>query len=61
MRAWEEEQDFASLVRADGEITAALSAEALDSVFELAAYTSHVDVIFDRLSTLTRREEPVHV
>jgi len=61
MRAWEEEQDFPGLVRADGEITAALPADALDSVFDPAAYTSHVDVIFDRLSALTRREEPVHV
>ena len=61
MRAWEEEQDFATLVREDGEIVAALPADALDSAFDLAAYTSHVDVIFDRLSALTRREEPVHV
>ena len=61
MRAWEEEQDFATLVREDGEIVAALPADALDSAFDLAAYTSHVDTIFDRLSALTRREEPVHV
>jgi adenylosuccinate lyase len=60
MQAWEEEQDFAELVRTDSEITAALDAAALDSVFDLGAYTRHVDVVFDRLHELTRREEPVH-
>jgi adenylosuccinate lyase len=60
MRAWEEEQDFAELVRADAEITGALDSDALDAVFDLGAYTRHVDVVFDRLRTLTRREEPVH-
>ncbi len=60
MRAWEEEQDFAALVRADSEITAALDPAALDEVFDLGAYTRHVDVVFDRLQALTRREEPVH-
>jgi adenylosuccinate lyase len=60
MRAWEEEQDFPSLVRSDGEITGELESGALDLVFDLAAYTRHVDVVFDRLSTLSRREEPVH-
>jgi adenylosuccinate lyase len=60
MRAWEEEQDFESLVRSDGEVASRLDAPALDAVFDLAAYTRHVDVVFDRLSTLTRREEPVH-
>jgi adenylosuccinate lyase len=60
MRAWEKEQDFAELVRGDSEITSRLDASALDEVFDLAAYTRHVDVVFDRLQALTRREEPVH-
>ena len=60
MRAWEEEQDFESLVRSDGEITSQLDSSSLDTVFDLAAYTRHVDVVFDRLSALTRREEPIH-
>jgi adenylosuccinate lyase len=60
MRAWEEEQDFAELVRTDGEITSALDAAALDEVFDLDAYTRHVDVVFDRLHELIAREEPVH-
>jgi adenylosuccinate lyase len=60
MRAWEEEQDFADLVRRDAEITSKLDSSALDEVFDLGAYTRHVDVVFDRLHALTRREEPVH-
>jgi adenylosuccinate lyase len=60
MRAWEEEQDFPDLVRRDGEITSRLEASALDEVFDLGAYTRHADVVFDRLHTLTRREEPIH-
>ena len=60
MRAWEEEQDFAELARADPEIAAALDAAALEDVFDLAVYTRHVDVVFERLHALTRREEPVH-
>jgi adenylosuccinate lyase len=60
MRAWQEEQDFADLVRADTEITAALDGAALDDVFDFGVYTRHVDVVFDRLHALTRREEPVH-
>ena len=60
MRAWEEEQDFPSLARSDSAISARLDASALDSVFELEAYTRHLDVVFDRLSALTRKEEPVH-
>ena len=60
MRAWEEEQDFAELVRADSEISSALDPTALEEVFDLGAYTRHVDVVFERLHALSRREEPVH-
>ena len=60
MRSWEEEQDFPTLVRSDAAISAQLDRAALDSVFDLEAYTRHVDVVFDRLSVLTRKEEPVH-
>jgi adenylosuccinate lyase len=60
MRAWEEEQDFPALARADAEIAERLDPAALDAVFDLDAYTRHTDVVFDRLSALTRREEPVH-
>jgi adenylosuccinate lyase len=60
MRAWEEEQDFAELVRADSELSSALDPAALEEVFDLDAYTRHVDVVFERLHSLSRREEPVH-
>jgi adenylosuccinate lyase len=60
MRAWEEEQDFETLIRSDGEIASTLDSDTLATVFDLAAYTRHVDVVFDRLTALTRREEPVH-
>ena len=60
MRAWDEEQDFPTLVRSDSAISAQLDAAALDAVFDLEAYTRHVDVVFDRLSALTRKEEPIH-
>jgi adenylosuccinate lyase len=52
MRAWDEELDFRELVRADSEIASRVD---LDAVFDLDAYTKHVDTVFNRL-----REEPVH-
>jgi adenylosuccinate lyase len=61
MSAWEEERDFPELARADAEITAVLDAKALDEVFDLGAFTRHVDVVFERLRALSQREEPVHV
>jgi adenylosuccinate lyase len=60
MRAWEEEQDFPDLVRSDSAISAQLDAAALDAVFDLEAYTRHVDVVFDRLSVLSPKKEAVH-
>jgi adenylosuccinate lyase len=61
MRAWEEEQDFRELVRADREIAGRID---LDAAFDLGAYTKHVDVVFERLRGLApanrHREEPVH-
>src|SRR5262245_48671246 len=53
MRAWEEEQDFRELVRADPEIRVDL-----DAVFDESVFTRHVDVVFDRLKTLVK--EAVH-
>jgi adenylosuccinate lyase len=61
MRAWEEEQDFRELVRADREISGRID---LDAAFDLAAYTKYVDVVFERLRAVApadrHREEPVH-
>ena len=55
MRAWDEGLDFPELVRADAEIAGCVE---LDSVFDLGAYTRHVDVVFERLRALSR--EQVH-
>jgi adenylosuccinate lyase len=52
MRAWDEELDFRELVRADDEISSRIEVEA---VFDLGAYTRHVDTVFSRLEG-----EPVH-
>jgi adenylosuccinate lyase len=57
LRAQEEERDFRELVRADAEIASRVD---LDSLFDLAWYTRHVDAVFERLAALERREEPVH-
>ena len=57
MRAWEEETDFAELVRNDPELAGSVH---LDAVFDLDATVRHVDAVFDRLHTLVRKEVPVH-
>jgi hypothetical protein len=57
MRAWDEELDFRELVRADEELASRLD---LDNVFDLGAYTRHVDTVFARLNSLAVKEEPVH-
>src|SRR5438477_705515 len=46
MRAWDEEQDFRELVRGDSEIAGRVE---VDKVFDEAAYTEHVDTVFERL------------
>jgi adenylosuccinate lyase len=57
LRAWDEEQDFRELVRADRELAGRVD---LDAVFDLSAYTRHVDTVFERLRSLVRKEETVH-
>jgi adenylosuccinate lyase len=57
MRAWDEDVDFRGLVRADEEIASRVD---LDAVFDLGAYTRHVDTVFARLSSLAVKEEPIH-
>jgi adenylosuccinate lyase len=56
LRAWDEGLDFRSLVEADGRIAARIDPAA---VFDLAAYTRHVDAVFERLHALTREEANV--
>jgi adenylosuccinate lyase len=57
LRAWDEEQDFRELVRADRDLASRVD---LDAVFELTAYTRHVDTVFERLRSLVGKEETVH-
>ena len=57
LRAWDEEQDFRELVRSDRQIAGRVD---LDNVFDLTAYTRHVDTVFERLRALVRKEETVH-
>ncbi len=57
MRAWDEELDFRELVRHDEEIVSRVD---LDAVFDLSAYTRHVDTVFARLHSIAVKEEPVH-
>jgi adenylosuccinate lyase len=61
LRAWDEELDFRELVGADPEIAAHLDAAALADAFDLGDALQHVDVLFERLTSLTsRKEEAVH-
>ncbi|HVR12981.1 MAG TPA: hypothetical protein VMS41_04325, partial [Gaiellaceae bacterium] len=57
MEAWDERRDFRELVATDPEIADRTD---LDAVFDLSAYTRHVDTVFDRLHALVQKEEPVH-
>jgi adenylosuccinate lyase len=54
MRAWEEERPFREIVAADPEIAARVD---LEAVFDLTAYTRHVDTVFDRLHALADKEK----
>jgi adenylosuccinate lyase len=61
LRAWDEELDFRALVEADPEITAHLDGAAIAEAFDLRDALRHVDVLFDRLTSLTtRKEEAIH-
>jgi adenylosuccinate lyase len=57
LRAWDEGLDFRELVQADAELAARVD---LARVFDLAAFTRHVDTVFERLRALVAtREEAV--
>ena len=57
MRAWDEGLDFRSLVRADAEIADRVNVTA---IFDMAAFTTHADVVFARLEALAADREEVH-
>ena len=56
MKAWDEGGDFKSLVSADKDITAKLSAEQIAKVFSLDTYLRNVDAIFARVFGLQNCE-----
>jgi len=49
MPAWRGEGNFLSLLKADADVTANLSAAALGALFDLDYHTKHVDTIFARV------------
>jgi adenylosuccinate lyase len=49
MRAWETGGDFLTLLKTDLEVSKALAAAELESLFDLAYHTRHVDTIFRRV------------
>jgi adenylosuccinate lyase len=57
MRAWDEELDFPTLVRADPSITGRID---VDAALDARAFTRHVHVVFERLQALERDEEHAH-
>jgi adenylosuccinate lyase len=56
MKVWEEgDEDFRTLLLADREVAATLTAAELDSCFDLSSYLKHVDYIFKRVFSKKRR------
>jgi adenylosuccinate lyase len=53
MQVWEMSGDragkFAELLKADAEVSEALSADEIDAMFDDAYHLKHVDMIFDRV------------
>ena len=49
MQAWREGGNFLAILKADGEVTAALGADVLESLFDLDHHTRHVETIFRRV------------
>jgi adenylosuccinate lyase len=49
MQAWQGKGRFQDLLKGDKSISALISAEEIDSLFELGHHTAHVDAIFKRV------------
>ena len=49
MRVWEQGADFLTELKADPEVTAAMSIEEIEDKFDLGYHTKHVDTIFARV------------
>jgi len=57
MKAWEEKKDFPSSLKADRRVTAHLSKEELNSLFDYGYYLKHVDEVFERLGLSEARKK----
>jgi adenylosuccinate lyase len=55
-QALDEQRDLRALARADARVRSRLTATTLAEIFELEAYTAHVDAVFERLAALTETE-----
>ncbi|MGH9882536.1 MAG: adenylosuccinate lyase, partial [Pyrinomonadaceae bacterium] len=53
MKVWDEGKDFQQLIKADADITAHLSPEAIARVFSLDHYLRNVDAIYERVFAKT--------
>lgn len=49
MKAWAGKGAFADLLKADPEVTATLTPDRIDELFDLGYHTKHVDAIFERV------------
>ncbi|MEM7524690.1 MAG: adenylosuccinate lyase, partial [Pseudomonadota bacterium] len=49
MKVWEKGADFMDELKADAEVSAALSVAEIEDLFDLAHHTKHVDTIFARV------------
>jgi len=49
MPAWRGEGTFLDNLKADGEVTAAMEAAAIEAIFDISYHTKHVDTIFKRV------------
>jgi adenylosuccinate lyase len=49
MRAWQEGGEFLALLKADPDVSVALSPGDLEALFDFGYHTKHVDAIFDRV------------
>jgi adenylosuccinate lyase len=49
MRVWQQGGDFLALLKADPDVSKALTAAELEALFDLGYHTKHVDTIFARV------------
>jgi len=58
MKAWKESKNFLTLLKADGDVTAALPQPDLESLFDYQYYLRYMDDIFERLGLTKTQWQP---